>query len=58
MRVAQMLDPVTLESAQIVGVAELGSQQLEDITVPLLALGAERLTEVATEGMTDLVVVE
>ena len=46
-RIARTLDAVALQRAEIVGVAELGPELLEDLPVALLALGAERVDQIA-----------
>src|SRR6185437_757727 len=56
--ISQILDSVALKGAQVVGVAKLGPQALEDLPVTRLALGAEGLLEVAPKITFDPVVVE
>ncbi|NNG47860.1 MAG: hypothetical protein HKM86_12225 [Deltaproteobacteria bacterium] len=49
MGVSRVFDPVALEGAQVVGVAQLHAELLEDCPVPLLALVADLLCEVTLE---------
>ena len=52
------LHPVPLEGAQVVCVAELRAQDLEDLPVPLLPVGADLALQVPPEVEDDPVVVE
>ena len=56
--VARMIDPVALQRAQIVRVAELGAQLLEIIPVALLLLVADVALEIALHVGNDVVVVD
>ena len=56
--IARVLDPVALQRAQVVGVAELGAQRLEDRPVALLQHGPDRAREVTLEIGGDPIVVE
>jgi len=56
--VPQALEPVSLESAEIVGIAELGPELFEELPITPLALIADDLDEVAFQVLTDSVVVE
>ena len=58
LRIARMLDAVALERAEVVGVAELGPELLEDVPVALLAVVAEHVGHVPPEVALDRVVVE
>ena len=57
-RVARVLDPVALQRAEVVGVAELLAQLLEDLPVALLPLVADLALEVAPHVGDDVVVVD
>jgi hypothetical protein len=57
-RVARVGEPEALKRAQVVGVAELLAQLLEELPVALLAPLAERLGQVRTQVGGDRVVVE
>src|SRR5438270_1783791 len=58
MRVAQVLDAVALERAEVIGVAKLGPELFEDLPVALLALAAEGGLQVAPQILLDPIVVE
>ena len=55
---ARMLDAIALQRAEIVGVAELAAQLLEDLPVALLALGADASTRWRRRSAITRVVVE
>ena len=56
--VAWVLDPVALQRAEIVGVAELGPERFEDRPVALLTLDADLLRQVSLEIRGNAIVVE
>ena len=58
LRIAQVLEPVALQRAQVVGVAELGPELFEDRPVALRRGRAGQLVEVVVELRLDDVVVE
>src|SRR2546428_909563 len=53
-----MLDPIPLQRAQVVRVAQLGPQLFEDGPVPLLPLASDLVLEVALELGRDVIVVD
>src|SRR2546428_581001 len=53
-----MLDPIPLQRAQVVRVAQLGPQLFEDGPVPLLPLASDLALEVALEIGRDVIVVD
>ena len=53
-----MLNPVTLECAEVVGIAKFGAQVLKNLPKPRLTLDPERLLEVTAEVTLDSIVVE
>jgi hypothetical protein len=53
-----VLHPVALECPEVVGVAQLGTERLEDRPVPLLTIRSDFVGEVALEIGRDSVVVE
>ena len=57
-RLAWMLDAVPLQRAEIVRVAELGPELLEDLPVALLTLGADRVDQMTAQILDHRVVVE
>ena len=57
-RIARVHQSVALQGAQVVGVAELGAQRLEDLEVQLGPRGADLLEQVAAEVGAHPVVVE
>src|SRR5205823_12257711 len=57
-RVARVLDAVPLQRAEVVGVAELSAQLLEDLPVALGPRLAERLDQMTFQIREDGVVVE
>jgi hypothetical protein len=58
MDILRMLDPVALEGTEIVAIAQLGEQLLEDCPVSLAARNSELTVEVALDIVLDTVVVE
>src|SRR5262249_11700138 len=58
LRLARVLDAITLQRAEGVGISELGSQVLEDGPVSLLAIRSKRLRQVVTKIVGDGVVVQ
>jgi len=56
-RIARILRPVALQSAEIIGVAELRTQFFEYRPVAFPALGAERLREVAAQVGSDPIII-
>src|SRR5262245_29575987 len=58
MDILRMLDPVALQGAEIVPIAQLGEQLLEDRPVTLAAGNSEFAIEVAFDVVLDAVVVE
>jgi len=57
-RVARVFQPVALERSQVVGIAQLPAQRLEQRPVALLALGADLLVQELFQVLGDPVVVE
>jgi len=53
-----MLDPISLQRAQVVRVAQLGPQLFEDSPVSLLPLASDLALEVALEIGRDVIVVD
>ena len=53
-----MLDPVALQSAEIIAVAQFGEQLLEDCPVPLAAGNSEFAIEVALDIVLNPVVIQ
>ena len=53
-----MLDPIALQGAKIIAIAQLGEQLLEDRPVPLATGNSEFAVEVAFDVVLDTVVVE
>ena len=58
MGIVGMLDAVTLQGAQVIGVAEFLSQLLEDRPVALLRIGADLARQMAPQVVGYAVVVE
>ena len=58
MRITGVLNPVALQCAQIVRVAELSAHIVEDRPVSLLALGPNRAIEMAHQIGDDTIIVE
>ena len=56
--VVRALHPVPLEGAQVVRIAQLRTQDLEDLPVPLLPVGADLALQVPSEIEDDPIVVE
>ena len=58
LRIARLLDAITLQRAEIVRVSELAAQLLEDGPVAALALDAERVDQMPLQIVDDAIVVE
>src|SRR5207253_322771 len=58
MGIPRVLDPVALQRAQVVGVAELGAEVLEDGPVACFGLGTDLAPEIAPQVRGDAVVVD
>src|SRR5262245_19743961 len=58
MDILRMLDPVALQCAEIVAIAKLGEQLLEDRPVSLAARNSEFAIEVALDVVLDAIVIQ